>query len=548
MSAPIPALGENAAKPGELIEEHSTLKCLGVRWLIAGDANQNCKVLVEYRKVGAREWQKALDLFRVEREGMRAPVRPPEGQTLFAGSIFGLQEDTECEVKLSLRDPDGGDTEKLLRMKTWSEPKLPADGRHVEVQPGQLQQALSTAQPGDTLLLHAGIYQGTFNLKSGAPGKPIALVGAGDGEVVLDGAGASNAIHAPGLHDVMLENLTVRNAKWAINFNGGARICIRRCLIKDVEHGIAAQINAERMHHIFIADNTIVGRSTWPRSMGIEARRGIQIAGQGHVVCYNRVSNFGDGIDTFSNYPCSAIDIYGNEISECTDDGIEMDYSEHNTRCFENRLTNNFQGITIQPIHGGPVYIFRNALYNVEREIFKMHNGPSGALMFHNTSVKAGVPLVLYSSPPVSNCIYRNNVFVGTSGRYGYESTAPMRNCDFDYDGFAGTWGNFLKWNGVIYRTMEDVRKSAPVYRHVIKVRAEGLFQSRLMPPPDHIKQHPVEVNDLRLALRYDEVNLWGSSYGTRLALGVMRDFPEGLRSVVLDSAYPPDGTSNMFL
>jgi len=49
------------------------------------------------------------------------------------------------------------------------------------------------------------------------------------------------------------------------------------------------------------------------------------------------------------------------------------------------------------------------------------------------------------------------------------------------------------------------------------------------------------DVNDLRLALGYGQVNLWGASYGTRLALTVMRDYPEGLRSVVLDSVYPPD-------
>jgi pimeloyl-ACP methyl ester carboxylesterase len=49
------------------------------------------------------------------------------------------------------------------------------------------------------------------------------------------------------------------------------------------------------------------------------------------------------------------------------------------------------------------------------------------------------------------------------------------------------------------------------------------------------------DVNDLRVALGYEQVNLWGASYGTRLALGVMRDFPQGLRSVVLDSTYPPD-------
>lgn len=48
------------------------------------------------------------------------------------------------------------------------------------------------------------------------------------------------------------------------------------------------------------------------------------------------------------------------------------------------------------------------------------------------------------------------------------------------------------------------------------------------------------DINDLRLALGYEKVNLYGISYGTRLAMTIMRDYPEGLRSVVLDSAYPP--------
>src|SRR5215213_4068184 len=43
-------------------------------------------------------------------------------------------------------------------------------------------------------------------------------------------------------------------------------------------------------------------------------------------------------------------------------------------------------------------------------------------------------------------------------------------------------------------------------------------------------------------ALGYDDYNLYGVSYGTRLALEVMRNHPEsGLRSVVLDSTYPPE-------
>jgi pimeloyl-ACP methyl ester carboxylesterase len=47
------------------------------------------------------------------------------------------------------------------------------------------------------------------------------------------------------------------------------------------------------------------------------------------------------------------------------------------------------------------------------------------------------------------------------------------------------------------------------------------------------------DVNDLRLALGYDQVDLYGTSYGSRLALTVMRDFPAGIRSVILDSVEP---------
>ncbi len=47
------------------------------------------------------------------------------------------------------------------------------------------------------------------------------------------------------------------------------------------------------------------------------------------------------------------------------------------------------------------------------------------------------------------------------------------------------------------------------------------------------------DVDRLRAALGYEQWDLYGSSYGTRLAQNVMRDFPEGVRRVVLDSSYP---------
>lgn len=49
------------------------------------------------------------------------------------------------------------------------------------------------------------------------------------------------------------------------------------------------------------------------------------------------------------------------------------------------------------------------------------------------------------------------------------------------------------------------------------------------------------DAADIREALGYEEWDLYGVSYGTRLALTIMRDQPEGVRSVILDSTYPPE-------
>ncbi len=49
------------------------------------------------------------------------------------------------------------------------------------------------------------------------------------------------------------------------------------------------------------------------------------------------------------------------------------------------------------------------------------------------------------------------------------------------------------------------------------------------------------DIEALRLALGYEQWNLLGISYGTRLALTVMRDHPQGVRAVILDSVYPPN-------
>ncbi len=136
-----------------------------------------------------------------------------------------------------------------------------------------------------------------------------------------------------------------------------------------------------------------------------------------------------------------------------------------------------------------------------------MHNHPSGVIFYHNTSVKAGMPLLLATGDSVSNCVYRNNLFLGTTANYAYESTAGMQACDFDFDGFGGRWNLFLKWNGIRYGTMQDAAERAPVYRHALRVNTDTAFHSGIKPPDSVKRQFATETNDLRLSANSEAVD-----------------------------------------
>lgn len=53
--------------------------------------------------------------------------------------------------------------------------------------------------------------------------------------------------------------------------------------------------------------------------------------------------------------------------------------------------------------------------------------------------------------------------------------------------------------------------------------------------------ENAADINDLRIALGLDQVILYGVSYGTRLALEVMENHPEGVSRAIIDAVYPPN-------
>jgi pimeloyl-ACP methyl ester carboxylesterase len=53
--------------------------------------------------------------------------------------------------------------------------------------------------------------------------------------------------------------------------------------------------------------------------------------------------------------------------------------------------------------------------------------------------------------------------------------------------------------------------------------------------------ENAADVADLRVALGIREWNVFGDSYGTNLAMTLMREHPQGIRSVTIDSVEPPE-------
>lgn len=179
---------QNATEAGRFTVEHPTLLNLGFEWAIRGDANRNAKVAVDFRAVGETAWKQALPLVRVggekiyrRRENLDYTV--PDG---FAGSILNLQPGTEYECRFRMSDPDGvsGEASHTVRVKTRTEPQPYSGGRTLHVyapdwrgpklEPNftSILQAYygaglgdwsvvweRRAQPGDTILVHAGLYR-----------------------------------------------------------------------------------------------------------------------------------------------------------------------------------------------------------------------------------------------------------------------------------------------------------------------------------------------------------------------------------------------------
>ncbi len=569
---------QNAARPGRFHVEHPTLLNLGFEWLLEGDANRNATVEVRFRKVGTAAWRPGLPLLRIggervfrDRELMNYVV--PHG---FAGSIFNLEPATSYECEFSLSDPDGvtGQAIQRVTVSTRAEPKPYVGGKVLHVYPadheGPKQEPsfiglkaayygegrgdwtavrMKKVQPGDTILVHAGLYRperlnyvdplsapftGSWSLSlKGTAEKPITIKGAGDGEAIFDGAGNARLFEVMATQHHIFEGLTFRNTEVAIfagekEVMGAVALTVRNCRFEDIGVGVWTE-NADS-RDFFISDNLFLGREDQMRLIGwnqagsraagiypshqLRSFFAIKVYGPGHIIAHNAIAYFHDAIcistygppDADPERRASSIDIYNNDIHLSNDDFIESDGGAHNIRVFQNRGVNAaHNGYSAQPMFGGPVYFIRNILYHVPAGgAFKFSAAPAGILAYHNTLIGEQT-----AREPYANTHFRNNLFMGkdTPDRGVMTWANGSASYSSDYNGFRPNRNVAKQYNWLApgaafssYATFGEFQKATGQEAHGVEVDFD-IFEN-LAPADPARRYHVYHSMDLNFHLK----------------------------------------------
>lgn len=495
--ASVPPTPVQPLEVGEIEFDPSTFHTIGLSLPIrSGDENFDSWVAVFYRPAGSQAWNEALPLQRVRTDTLSHPVPTPFPiAEQFAGSVFGLEPDRAYEIKLEITDPDGP---RLTKVKGVRTRKLPpeevAPVRAVSVQSGpELVQALSHAEAGDVIELSDGEYSGSFSLaRSGTGDAPIVLRGRTRDGVVLTSSG-DYTLSLSGSH-LIVERMTIKGRAWAMRISQGSDVTVRRMRIEDVKYGINAAGGANR--NLTICDNQLTGTGvTWPdHSSKTWNFEGIVVTGTGHVICHNTVAGFGDalGLSQHTTIPNRGIDFYGNDVLWGGDDGIELDFSERNVRAWNNRFGNVGMGISFQPIWGGPVYAFRNVIYNTASAPYKLNQEPSGFHILHNTAIRPGAAWNQYGGR-VSNFSFLNNLTIGTE--HAVYMQPSLQGAQIDYNGWApdGQFTMNAKWHD-----FAELHAGSPFENHGVLLR-QPIFER-----PFRLPTHPAELMAPPESLRLD--------------------------------------------
>jgi hypothetical protein len=293
------------------------------------------------------------------------------------------------------------------------------------------------------------------------------------------------------------EGLTIRNADYGILAGtqfllGSKGLTVKRSRFDQVGSGVFT--NYSGSSNFYIADSTFIGRNDpdhvigwsgafWAPFNGVDGQKfpppmasyvAIKLYGPGHVVAYNYVANFHDGVnvEVYGNpdgsaavdgpkYPAReyfdrrpvSIDFYNNYMTNFHDNPFETDGSMHNIRVMRNMMINSAShAFCNQPALGGPVYWIRNIAYHLPNGSSRLTGGSAGVLLYNNTILSET------QANGTSNTHWRNNLFLGQNSAPAIFSVNTYTNyTSSDYNGFRPNPGaTSFHWNSPPFTVAAD--------------------------------------------------------------------------------------------
>ena len=437
----------------------ATFHCLGLYWSPPGGSVDR-DVLVRYRAANATTWQEALPMRYL-------PIPETEEELAdYRGSIVHLQPGTRYEIELRLEHTT---TQARLTATTWSE-EFPAG---VTTRVASSDQPLAITESGAPGAYR--VYDGrgaTIDVRhrhdtcitvnaSHVILRGFTLKGAGASDRTT--ATAANAIVILGGEDIVIEDCDISdwgrlNPATGFAFNMESAISSRSPTLRRLV------VQRCKLHHPTF-DGSNWSEPTYPtHSAGAQAISLFNTAGN-HVIRYNECWSdldhmFNDIIGggsngSFKGAPGPDSDVYGNFVSHCWDDGLEIEGGNRNTRVWDNYIEQTMMGIGNAATSIGPLYIWRNIVVRSQARpeagggnFIKMGfaNGEqwmTGSMyIFHNTVFRGDGWLPtggLGGTRIVKHTVSRNNILhVREARNHSLSNNRANIDNSYDYDLFNG--------------------------------------------------------------------------------------------------------------
>jgi Right handed beta helix region/Secretion system C-terminal sorting domain len=397
--------------------------------------------------------------------------RPPNE---YRGSIVGLRPGTAYHILLK-----AGSAKNEFIVSTWSE-TFP-EGADVKVVNARKTLIIATSgSPDGYRLYSAGPGQtATIDVRDSADNciyiNAAYIIVRG---LTLKGASQDAILLGPNAHDVIIENNDITG--WgAIGSGSNNQASIRiKGFSYDASHIERVIVQRNKIHHPRDKSNSWDdgGHPLGPNGINFEH------AGGNHVIRYNEIYSdtahyFMDGIGgadnfTFDGFPNANSDVYGNKVSQCYDDGLEIEGGDCNVRIWNNFTDYTFTSIACATNSIGPLYIFRNVsnvsqrspvnasagtIDNEDRGPFNKCGSQDSSVrggrtyLFHNTILQPmqngyTYPRGMGGGPvdnggPVRNIFSRNNIWqtfrINHPAIAEYQSASNSGN-SYDYDLYNG--------------------------------------------------------------------------------------------------------------